>query len=72
LIDVEYYEKKLRGEDDEAVREILKEIQEEKKGHQFKQVQKFDIEKFNLQVINELDIESFDDITGEESTEQYH
>ena len=37
-IDVEEIEKKLKGEDDETVREILKEIQEEKKGHQFKPV----------------------------------
>ena len=35
----------------EELRLVKEQIQEEKKGHQFKQVQKFDIEKFNLQVV---------------------
>ena len=53
-INTDEMEKRLRGEDDEAVREILRELQEEKKGHQFKPLKKFDIDNVHgLQTIDE-------------------
>lgn len=53
-INTDEMEKRLRGEDDEAVREILRELQEEKKGHQFKPLKKFDIDNLHgLQTIDE-------------------
>lgn len=52
-VDTIEIEKQLRGEDDQTIREVLKDIQAEKKGQQFKQQPKFDVERLNLQVINE-------------------
>lgn len=54
-IDTELIEKILRGEDDDTIREILAEVLEEKKGQQFKQVDKFKVDDFNLEVIGEID-----------------
>lgn len=65
-VDTTELEKVLRGEDDQALREKLQEIKDEKKGHQFKPLQKFDVEKMNLQVIKEQETEDFGDITGSE------
>lgn len=52
-VDTNLLEKQILGEDDDAIREVLQEMKDEKKGHQFKAVQKFDIEHLKLQVIDE-------------------
>ena len=52
-MDTTEYEKILKGEDDETVREVLKELKDEKKGQQFKQIQKIDVLKINLAVVKE-------------------
>ena len=52
-VDTTEVEKKLRGVDDDTIGELLQEYKDEKKGHWFQPVQKFDVEKLNLGIIAE-------------------